>query len=119
MTASLWPTDSKISEENDNIQGGTVLCKHHLDIDFCETAAFGVPNGHLWVAAAGGKGQCGCKKSLGKGGRGCSGAAGGAPGTGLLLLVGVVVVLLVGLCRAQTPQALAGGSGGTVEAPSP
>lgn len=41
LTASLWPTDSKISEENDNVQGGTVLCKHHLDIDCCETAAFG------------------------------------------------------------------------------
>lgn len=36
LTAFLWPIDSKISEESDNIQGGTVLCKFHLDIDFCE-----------------------------------------------------------------------------------
>lgn len=34
----------------------------------------------------------------------------------MLLLVGFVVVLLVGLRRAQPPQALAGGSGGSVEA---
>ena len=34
LTAFLWPTDPKISEENDNIQRGTVLCKFHLDIDF-------------------------------------------------------------------------------------
>lgn len=34
LTAFLWPVDSKISEEN---EGGTVLCKFHLDIDFCAT----------------------------------------------------------------------------------
>jgi len=37
LTAFLQPPDSRISEENDSIQGGTVLCEFHLDIDFCET----------------------------------------------------------------------------------
>lgn len=37
LTAFLCPIDTKISEESDNIQGGTVLCKFHLDIDICET----------------------------------------------------------------------------------
>lgn len=35
LTAFLWPIDSRISEESDSIQGGSVLCKFHLDIDFC------------------------------------------------------------------------------------
>lgn len=37
LTAVPWPIGSRISEENDNIQGGTVLCRFPLDIDFCET----------------------------------------------------------------------------------
>lgn len=34
LTASLWPIDSKVSEEDDSVQGGSVLCELHLDIDF-------------------------------------------------------------------------------------
>ena len=37
LTAFLWPIDSTSSEENDNIQEGTVVYKHRLDIDFWET----------------------------------------------------------------------------------
>lgn len=41
LTAFLWPVDSQISEENDNIQEGTVLCKFHLDVYICETEMSG------------------------------------------------------------------------------